>query len=73
MFGIFSSFDFAIKWVIPFLSVQGYGREILWGCARNILQGSQGLKSSFQGGQGKSSRGVIPIRTSLPVASHLED
>ena len=50
-----------------FLPIQGYGREIPWGCARNIFQGSQGLKLSFQGGQGKFSRGIIPVKTSLQV------
>ena len=43
------------------------------GCARNILQGSQGLKLSFQGGQGKFSRGIIQVRASLPVGSYLEN
>ena len=55
------------KWAIPFFPMQEYGREILWGCARNIFQGSQGLKLSFQRGQGMFSRGVIPDRISLPV------
>ena len=56
-------------------SIQGYGREIPWGCARNIFQESQRLKLSFQGGQGKFSRGIIPVRVriSLLVGSYLEN
>ena len=41
-----------------FLPIKGYGREIPWGCARNIFQGSQGLKLS---------RGV---RASFPEGSY---
>ena len=54
-----------------FLTIQGHGRETPWRCARNIFQGSQGLKLSFQGSQGKFSRGIIPVRPSLPVGSYL--
>ena len=56
-----------------FLSIQRCGRKIPWGCARNIFQGSQGLKLSFQGDQGKFSRGVIPVRTSLLVGSNFKN
>ena len=56
-----------------FLPIQGYGREIPRGRARNIFPGSQGLKLSFQGGQGRFSRGIIQVRGSLPVGSYLEN
>ena len=56
-----------------FLPIQGYGREIPRGRARNIFQGSQGLKLSFQGSQGKFSRGILQVMASLPVGSYLEN
>ena len=36
------------------------------GVPETFFQGSQGLKLYFQGGQGKLSKGVIPVKTSLP-------
>ena len=48
--------------LFQFLSMQGCGRQIPWGCARRIFQKSQGIKLSFLRGQDKFSRGVILVR-----------
>ena len=50
--------------LFDFLSIQGFGSQIPWGCARSIFQGSQGLKLFFLGGQDKFSRGVMLVRAS---------
>ena len=58
---------FIISFIIGlfhFLSIKGCGRQIPWGSARGIFQGSQGLKLFFLGGKDKFSRGVILVRAS---------
>ena len=47
-----------------FLSIQGCGRQIPWGCARSVFQRSQILKLPFLGGQDKFSRGMMMVRAS---------
>ena len=59
--------------IFNFLSIHRRGRQIPWGFARGIFQGSQGLKFSFLGGQDKFSRLVIPVRSSQGMFRRVPD